>query len=361
MERSTSSEDNYQPVPYESLALDSVRLYLNQAARYELLTADQEKEHAQRIELGRAAQAELADPEMLRHLNIDREQELQQAAEEGSAARQTMINANLRLVVSIAKRYRSASVPMSDLIQDGNIGLMIAVEKFDWRQGNRFSTYATWWIRQSINKSLDYTSSTIRFPSDVRRDMSAVRKQQQALQTQTTDPMSDEQLAKDVGISAERLQTVRQADSLRRTLSIDSPTGSDTQHTLGDIIADASANDAYEKVEAEVIGTQIMDALKRCGLDDREIDILTKKYTDELSLEDIGKIYGVSRERIRQVIDQAKRKVTKELVTDDPYLMERQDVIRATMRAPLPRHRTRRAYSIDDFLAEEQNSQKLGN
>lgn len=336
MERDLNPEHApFEPVvSYDTVALDSVRLYLNEAARYKLLTAEQEIEKAQRIEAGHAAQAVLTDDERLTPLELDAISELERVVADGNAARQEMINANLRLVTSIAKRYRASQMPLQDLIQEGNLGLMTAVDKFDWRLGYKLSTYATWWIKQSITRAIAYSSSTIRLPMHLRDEVRRFQTQVTLLSQQTAGPVSDEIISQGLNISPDRIRHLKDTAYRETTISLDSPigVGADAHHTIGDRVADITSNDGYEQVDSEAAYENLLELLRGCGLEERECDVLIMRHVQGMSLEQVGQIYNVSRERIRQIESRAKRKAIFKLPIRDPDLRARQIALRDTMR-----------------------------
>lgn len=289
----------------EIAADDTITLYLKEMARVPLLTAEQEMELAQQLELGRLARQRLAkdshDPE-------EREK-LMREIERGEEARQHLIKANTRLVVSIAKRYLGHGVPFLDLIQEGNLGLMKAVEKFDYRRGHRLSTYATWWIRQSITRALAEQGRTIRVPvhmSDrIRKLYRIAREMEQELGRQPTP----EELAEEVGLEPDKVQWILRAS--RRPVSLERPVGEEDENELGDFIEDekviAPSDAAYQNLLAETM-RQVLSTLSP-----REARILRLRFGlqdgHSYTLEEVGQKFGLTRERIRQIEGEALRKL----------------------------------------------------
>lgn len=333
MERDpTADKASYEPVmSYESVALDSVRLYMDGAARYKLLTAEQEIEKSQRMEAGRAAQAALADDERLAALGPDAIAELQRTAADGSVARQEMINANLRLVASIARRYQGSQLPLQDLIQEGNLGLMTAVDKFDWRLGYKLSTYATWWIRQAISRHIANSATTIRLPMHLRDELHSFQRQITRLNQDAGSPLSDEDIGQRLKISPDRMRHLRKVAYFETTVSFDRPIGDDDNRTLGDTIADVTSGDGFERVDNKVAYENLIQQMRSCGLEEREYEILILHYVEEMSLEQISQRYGITRERVRQIEARAKRKLIYQMPIKDPDLRARQKALRNTL------------------------------
>jgi len=270
---------------------DLVQQYLGELRREPLLTAAEEVELAQTIEAGRAPNA---TPEV-------------RAA--AAAARERFIQANLRLVVSVAKRYQSAGLPMLDLIQEGNLGLMRAVEKFDWRKGFKFSTYATWWIRQGITRAIADKSRTIRVPAHLGEALSVLaRTSAQLLKTLGREPTMAE-LAKESGFPIDKVE-----DALRvepDLVSLSAMVGVDGDGELSDLLPDPTAR-APEDVAAQALeSATLRQSLER--LDDREREVLCLRFglTSEqpLTLEEVGKRFDLTRERIRQIEAKALTKL----------------------------------------------------
>src|SRR4051794_38069452 len=231
---------------------DLVRLYLDDIGRYPLLTKDDEVRLAQTMERGREAAAELASGEKL---SPARKRALRNAVREGEAAHLQFVNCNLRLVVSLAKRYQAADLPLLDLIQEGNLGLIHAVEKFDWRRGFKFSTYATWWIRQAIGRGIDNTARTIRIPSQVEDQIRGLRKVRKELEETLGRSATFAELADSMGLTEEQVIDLLSYSST--PVSIHSPIGEDGESELADIVADPNATSPFEVVAQALLPEEI--------------------------------------------------------------------------------------------------------
>jgi RNA polymerase sigma factor (sigma-70 family) len=285
---------------------DLVRLYLDGIGKYPLLTKDDEVALSKTIEAGRAAKAALDSEDKI---TAARKRELRKVARAGDDAVETFTNANLRLVVSIAKKYQSSDMPLLDLVQEGNLGLIHAVEKFDWRKGFKFSTYATWWVRQAIGRGIDNSSRTIRLPvhaGDQIRRLLRMRGQMEgelgrlptAAELAGLMQMPEEQVAELLQYGAE-------------PMSLETPIGTDGDTELADIVADLSAPSPFEMVAQQMLGSEIDKLL--APLDERERQILQLRYGldrgEARTLEEVGAVLNLTRERIRQIERQALSKL----------------------------------------------------
>jgi RNA polymerase primary sigma factor len=283
---------------------DPVRMYLREIGRVPLLIAAEEVELAKRIEAGAAASEKLADCEAggtLDTLSCDELDRLQELADDGDKAKSALIQANLRLVVSIAKRYVGRGMQLLDLIQEGNMGLMRAVEKFDYTKGFKFSTYATWWIRQAITRSIADQARTIRIPVHMVESINRVhRMQRQMVQELERDPTVDE-LAERVGMTAERVREIQRISL--DPLSLDSPVGEEDDSYLADFIKDEGAEEPLDAATRQMLQDAVRDVLNE--LNDREKQVVRLRFglDDEQArtLEEVGREFGVTRERIRQI------------------------------------------------------------
>jgi RNA polymerase sigma factor (sigma-70 family) len=277
---------------------DTVRLYLDDIGRYPLLTKDDEIRLSQLIEAGRAAAAELAKSG---DLFPGRARELRRAKRAGEAASQEFIKSNLRLVVSIAKKYQSSDLPILDLIQEGNLGLMHAVEKFDWRRGFKFSTYATWWIRQSIGRGIDNTARTVRLPVHAGDQVRRVLRIKGQLESQSGRAPTSRELAAQLHMSEEEVATLLRY--VVEPVSLATPVGSEGDTELADVVADTAAATPFELVAAGMLGDEVERLLSALG--ERERQILRLRYGldrgEPRTLEEVGAELSLTRERIRQI------------------------------------------------------------
>ena len=278
---------------------DPVKDYLKQIGRVNLLNAEQEVDLSERIEAGLYAQ-HLLDTESDK-MDFKRRRELKWAANDGKRAKDHLLEANLRLVVSLAKRYTGRGMLFLDLIQEGNLGLIRAVEKFDWKKGFKFSTYATWWIRQAITRAMADQARTIRVPVhmvEVNNKLSRV--QRQMLQDLGREPTPDE-LARELDMPVEKVQEVQKYG--REPISLHTPLGEDGDSEFGDLIEDTDAIAPSDAVAFSLLQEQFKQVLET--LSPREAGVIKMRYGLEdgqpKTLDDIGRVYGVTRERIRQI------------------------------------------------------------
>ena len=277
---------------------DPVKDYLKQIGKVPLLNARQEVELAKRIEAGLFAEEKLAERE---NLNTDQSLDLELVAEDGRRAKDHLVEANLRLVVSLAKRYTGRGMLFLDLIQEGNLGLIRGVEKFDYTRGYKFSTYATWWIRQAITRAMADQARTIRLPVHIVEAIGRLaRVQRQLLQDLGRDPTPDE-LAAELDMTPERLVEVQKYG--REPISLHTPLGEDGDSEFGDLIEDTEAIQPGEAVSFTLLQEQLRSVLGT--LSEREAGVVSMRFglTDgqPRTLDEIGKVYGVTRERIRQI------------------------------------------------------------
>jgi RNA polymerase sigma factor (sigma-70 family) len=285
---------------------DLVRLYLNDVGKHGLLTKDDEVRLAQAVEAGRKAQAELAATEATER---SRRRHLSRLVREGDQATERFVTANLRLVVSIAKRYQAAELPLLDLVQEGNLGLIHAVEKFDWRKGFKFSTYATWWIRQSITRGIANSGRTVRLPVHAGDLLNRVAKASGRLEGQLGRRPTTTELAADLELEetkvAEILQYVRDPMSLSEPLRVDGDT------ELGDIVEDSAAISPFDAAAASLLSGEVAKML--LVLDDRERAILQLRFGldrgEPRTLDEVGAHFNLTRERIRQIEARAMSKL----------------------------------------------------
>jgi RNA polymerase primary sigma factor len=278
---------------------DPVKDYLKQIGKVPLLNAEQEVELAKRIEAGLFAEEKLAEGR--RTLTTDQRIDLEWIAEDGTRAKNHLLEANLRLVVSLAKRYTGRGMLFLDLIQEGNLGLIRAVEKFDYTKGYKFSTYATWWIRQAITRAMADQARTIRIPVHMVEVINKLaRVQRQMLQDLGREP-TPEELAVELDMTPEKVIEVQKYG--REPISLHTPLGEDGDSEFGDLIEDSEAIQPGEAVSFTLLQEQLHSVLDT--LSEREAGVVSMRFglTDgqPKTLDEIGKVYGVTRERIRQI------------------------------------------------------------
>jgi RNA polymerase primary sigma factor len=286
--------------------VDDLRLYLEAAAREPLLTKEEEVELAMAIEHGEEAEAKIASG----RIRSDKtKHKLEEAIRKARRARRRFILANLRLVVSIAKKYQGQGLPLLDLIQEGNIGLMRGVELFDWRRGFKFSTYATWWIRQAITRAIADRGRQIRIPVHVHDRLRKVRQMREHfIQTIGREP-SPEELAKASGLTVDNLRELEEA-SRREPRSLQEPVGEDTE--LGDLVAQVEAESPLDAVEDSLVREEIGQVVE-IALDPMERRVIALRYGlgngHSMSLREVAEEVGFSAETVRKIERQALRKL----------------------------------------------------
>jgi len=287
------------------VADDTVSLYLNEMDRVPLLSREEEVALAKKMEAGRIAREKLVesdgDMEELKALRDD--------IDNGRDARDHMIKANIRLVVNIAKKYRRYSSSFLDLIQAGNVGLIRAVDKFDYTKGNRFSTYATWWIRRSVLRHLNQKERTIRLPNYLSTRIRKIHRVRKALMNKLSRNPTMEEIGKEVEMDAEEVE--RLLGYAKRSISLDQPVGDDGEADLQSYIENKNAPNPFTEVRQSLMAEDVIDALNE--LTDREAKILTLRYglagSRKHTLKELGEIFGITRERIRQIQKGALRKL----------------------------------------------------
>ena len=277
---------------------DSVGLYLKEVGRVPLLTAEQEVSLSKRIERGRKAREAMAGGDSDRA-------SLRLFIEDGWAAREHLITANSRLVISVAKKYMGRGVPFLDLIQEGNIGLIRAAKKFDYRRGHKFSTYATWWIRQAVTRAIADQGRTIRVPVHMGDQINRLlRTSHQLTQMFGRDPTTEE-LAESLGVTPKKVENMIQV--ARRPISLETPTDEEEDSILSDFIKDNDSPAPTDIVTHSLLREQLRDVLH--SLPPREVRILQLRYGlhdgQSYTLEEVGRKMGVTRERVRQIEAQA--------------------------------------------------------
>jgi RNA polymerase primary sigma factor len=269
------AESTYVNTELAAMTTDSLQLFLNEAGRYPLLTAAEEVELAKRIEAG------------------------------DKAAKDRMVNSNLRLVVSIAKKYQGHGLTLLDLIQEGIIGLIRAVEKFDWRRGYKFSTYATWWIRQAVQRGVANKSRTIRIPVHIVEREQKIARAERELILQLERMPTDDEVAEKAKLNVKHVRDTRAA--ARTVASLDKAVGDDSDTSFGDLVAQA-AEDVATEVEMQLSESALHHAVAQ--LPEREQMVIRMRYgldeeMEPKSLEEIGRRMGITRERVRQIETQA--------------------------------------------------------
>ena len=277
---------------------DLVRVYLNGIGKTALLSAEEEVELSKRIEAGVYAEHLLVSgAKMTRAMKRD----VKIIAKEGKAARAHLLEANLRLVVSLAKRYTGRGMPLLDLIQEGNLGLIRAMEKFDYTKGFKFSTYATWWIRQAITRAMADQARTIRLPVHLVEQVNKISRIKRELYQQLGREATNEELAEESGIAEAKIEMLLRQS--RDPVSLDMPVGTDEEAPLGDFIEDSEATDAEEAVVASLRHHDVRRVLSTLEIREQEVIKLRYGLDDGLprTLDQIGRHFGLSRERVRQI------------------------------------------------------------
>jgi RNA polymerase primary sigma factor len=284
---------------------DSVRLYLQEIGETDLLTMAEEVWLAKRMERGKLAEARLSEAGLTSDDKVSIEVDIIDA----DRARAHLIQANLRLVVSVAKKYVGRGLSFLDLIQEGNIGLMKATDKFDYARGYKFSTYATWWIRQAITRAISDQSRTIRLPVHVGETINRVRKTSHRLQQILEREPTQEEIARAMDITDEKVRQV--LDVARHPVSLEAPVGTEGDAFLGDFIEDDSMPAPLEMASQQLLKAQICEALNKLTERERKIIVLRFGLEDGKfrTLEEVGREFGITRERIRQIEAKALRKL----------------------------------------------------
>ncbi len=278
---------------------DLVRVYLQEIGRHPLIAADEEVSLAKAIEAGVKAAKRIEKSNG--SLSEKTKETLRRQMHEGARAQRAFIEANLRLVVSIARRYQGFGLPLLDLIQDGNLGLLRAVEKYDWRRGFKFSTYATWWIRQGISRGLADRSRTIRLPVHVAEVVNRLRRIQADMAADLGRDPTDEELAKALEIDVEQLTFYKQ--TAMDTVSLSTPIGDDGEGELHELLPDLTDEGPLEAAVRARSSDELREILDTLGTRERKILELRFGLVDgrERTLEQVGKEFNLTRERIRQL------------------------------------------------------------
>jgi RNA polymerase primary sigma factor len=285
---------------------DSVHTYLKSIGRTSLLTAEQEVDLAKRIEAGLFAEHKLdSDPDLAPQLRRD----LELVAEDGRRAKSHMLEANLRLVVSVAKKYSDRGLSLLDVVQEGNLGLIRAVEKFDYTKGYKFSTYAMWWIRQAIQRGFADSARTIRLPVHVLEMLSKLSRVERDMHQRLGREPTPEELAVELDRTPDQIEELLRTS--RQPISLDSTIGEDGETSIGDLIEDVDAPEASELVDRQLMAEQLRSALD--ALTPREATIMAMRFGlydgNPHTLDEIGRALGLTRERIRQLEKQSLSKL----------------------------------------------------
>jgi RNA polymerase primary sigma factor len=285
---------------------DSVHTYLKSIGRRQLLTAEEEVELAKRIEAGLFAEYKL---ETERRLSKQLRADLEAVAEDGRRAKAHMLEANLRLVVSVAKKYSDRGLSLLDVVQEGNLGLIRAVEKFDYTKGYKFSTYAMWWIRQAIQRGFADSARTIRLPVHVLEMLSKLSRVERDMHQRLGREPTPEELAVELDRTPDQIEELLRTS--RQPISLDSTIGEDGETSIGDLIEDVDAPEAGELVDRQLMADQLRHALD--ALTPREATIMSMRFGlydgNPHTLDEIGKALGLTRERIRQLEKQSLSKL----------------------------------------------------
>ena len=289
---------------------DPVRMYLKEIGKVNLLTSDEEIDLAQAMGAGAEAKEQMEELESSgEEIPAEVRTELEKAIKKGERAKQRLAEANLRLVVSIAKRYVGRGMQFLDLIQEGNLGLIKAVEKFDYTKGYKFSTYATWWIRQAITRAIADQARTIRIPVHMVETINRMRQATNQLVYQNGHEPTPEELAKAMDMSVERVREIQRM--AQEPASLESPVGEEEDSSLGDFVADENAEAPGKAADRAMVAQQINLALK--SLTPREEKVIRLRFgLDDgrpRTLEEVGRDFGVTRERVRQIEAKAIRKL----------------------------------------------------
>ena len=292
------TEDIYRAIEVD----DTIGLYLKEIGKVPLLTAAEEVALAKRIENGKKAQSKLGSG---RYNDDGKRRDLESQLDDGIRAREHLIRANSRLVISVAKKYIGRGVPFLDLIQEGNIGLIRASNKFDYKRGHKFSTYATWWIRQAVTRAIADQSRTIRVPVHMGDQINKMLRTSHQLTQRLGRTPTPEELSAELEVPVRKVEQM--LDVARRPLSLEMPTDDEGDSTLGDFVEDADSPSPPDQLSALMLRDQLMDIL--VDLPPREVKILQMRYGlldgQTYTLEQVGKKLGVTRERVRQIEAQA--------------------------------------------------------
>ena len=287
--------------------VDPMKDYLSRIGRTALLTAEQEVDLAKRIEAGLFARERL---ETLRDdLSLQDKEDLEWIAADGAHAKEHRVEANLRLVVSLAKRYMGHGLPLGDLVQEGNLGLIRAVEKFEYRRGLKFSTYAVWWIKQAISRALADQSRTIRIPVHVVEVLNRMTRVRRRMMQEFGREPTAQELAVELDVTPQKVEWLRR--QAREPLSLHTPLGEDGDGELGDVIEDPDGGDPADVVASSMLRGRLDAVLET--LTEREAGVISMRFGlsggEPKTLEEVGRVFGVTRERIRQIESKGMHKL----------------------------------------------------
>ena len=300
----SSEEDEFDENEVETD--DPIKQYLKEIGRFPLLTAEEEADLAKKVEAGKEAEEKLASS---KKISAKERARLNKIIDTAKQARNTLSECNLRLVVSIAKRYVSRGLTFLDLCQEGNLGLMKAVDKFDWRRGYKFSTYATWWIKQSVTRAIADQSRTIRIPVHMVETINKMHRAMRILTQENGREPSVKELAVFLEIEENKVREIMEVE--RDPSSLEMPVGEEEESSLGDFIEDEKSLKPEEITERRMLQQDIDKVL--ANLSPKEATIIELRYglhgNKPCTLEELGKIFGVTRERIRQIESAALRKM----------------------------------------------------
>jgi RNA polymerase sigma factor (sigma-70 family) len=295
---------------------DLLGLYLDEAGSFPLLTKADEMRLGQVIQEGQAARAEL---DAGGKLTAKQRRELTRKVDAAADATTTFINANLRLVVSVARKYQWSGLPLNDLIQEGNLGLIHAVEKFDWRKGFKFSTYATWWIRQAIGRAVENTAHTVRVPAHVGDEIRRARRLQAELELRLGRPPTLAELAESLAITEAALAELFRYDT--DPMSLDVAVGDDGDTSLGDLVVNRAAESPFEAVAGGMLPAEVSRFLSRLSEEERQV--LRLRYGldrgEPRTQGEVGVALNLTAERVRRIERDAIGKLRRQLVGSDAH------------------------------------------
>ncbi|MGI8492969.1 MAG: sigma-70 family RNA polymerase sigma factor [Acidimicrobiales bacterium] len=295
---------------------DLLGLYLDEAGSFPLLSKSDEMRLGQAIQEGQAAAEQLAAAQ---GITAAQRRQLRRKVQEAQRATVQFINANLRLVVSVARKYQWSGLPLNDLIQEGNLGLIHAVEKFDWRKGFKFSTYATWWIRQAIGRAVENTAHTVRVPAHVGDEIRRARRMQSELEAVHGRPATMAELAAALSTTEAALGELFRYDT--DPMSLDVPVGEDGDTSLGDLVVNHAAESPFELVAASMLPEQVERVLS--GLHDDEREVLRLRYGldrgEPRTQGEVGALLALTAERVRRIERDALTKLRRQLVGSDAH------------------------------------------